>query len=796
VADAFDLNLIPLYRVKGQEWPQLPGLLATLPPKRAARGRESDALVIYLTLVGNAAVSSADYTQISVQMAQRFYQSPGSLTSAMRTTAEVLNQYLVERNMRSTSQGQYLIGRLIISVLREGQLTLAQCGPTRVFHLTGGGSHPIHDPNTSGRGLGISQSTPLYFAQAEIHAGDRLVLCTYCPEGWETALPVQNAASLNALRRGLFAATGDDLNAVLLEIQSGNGDVTILQGDRTTAAQPVSMAAPVPAPAPAPVTDSPLASIQPQAPAAQPENKNEAGPLPTRLDLTQPGRFVRPLGPRPDEAPPATPPAPAPEAGPVERSEPAVEHKGRFVAPREQPDIPEIVRARSARGRGLSLGLAQGLRGIRLFFEKISGSLKKLLPRLLPTLQEDEAPRAGSAMLLVAIAVPLVVVTAAVIVYMKFGQGSQYKTNYEMAVSAAVEVIGQDDPAIRRAAWERTLDYLDKAEGYQVTPESQALRQQAQAALDGSDGILRLDFRPAISGGLDRSVKVVRMAATGADLYMLDSTRGGILRAFLTSQGYEMDPAFQCSPGTYGEQPVGALIDLAAMPGGNLQNAAIVAMDASGTLLYCAPEMDPLAFPLAVPELGWQTITGFTLSASGRGLYALDSKAVWVYGYDVETGKFIDPIAFFGEQVPRTMGQAVDLAVNGSDLFLLFEDGHMAVCTFSRLAESKTTCLDPATFLDGRAGHQPGPTITDAVFSQVMFDAPFNTSLYLLEPNTQAIYKFSPRPSSLELGGQFHAGWEMEAKQFQSIAASAMAIDTNRTLFLCVGNQVYFAAMP
>jgi hypothetical protein len=194
--------------------------------------------------------------------------------------------------------------------------------------------------------------------------------------------------------------------------------------------------------------------------------------------------------------------------------------------------------------------------------------------------------------------------------------------------------------------------------------------------------------------------------------------------------------------------------------------------------------------------LGWQGITGFTLSASGRVLYALDSKAVWVYEYDGDTGKFINPIAFFSEQVPQNMSQAVDLAANGSDLFLLFADGHMAVCTFSSLAESKTTCLDPATFMDSRAGHKPGPTITDAVFNQMMFDAPFNTSLYLLEPNTQAIYKVSPRPSSLELGGQFHAGWEMQATQFQKTAASAMAIDTNRTLFLCVGNQVYFAAMP
>ena len=70
-------------------------------------------------------------------MVQRFYQNPGSLTAAMRATVENLNQQLVERNLRTTGKGQYIIGRLILGVLREAQLILAQCGPTHAFHLSG-----------------------------------------------------------------------------------------------------------------------------------------------------------------------------------------------------------------------------------------------------------------------------------------------------------------------------------------------------------------------------------------------------------------------------------------------------------------------------------------------------------------------------------------------------------------------------------------------------------------------------------------------------------------------------------
>jgi hypothetical protein len=399
-------------------------------------------------------------------------------------------------------------------------------------------------------------------------------------------------------------------------------------------------------------------------------------------------------------------------------------------------------------------------------------------------------------MLLVAIALPLLLVTVAVIVYTQFGKPSQYEENYQKALTAAQGAVGQSDPNILRLAWDSTLDNLDQADRYQVTADSQALRQQAQTGLDGLDGIIRLDFRPAIVGGLDESVKVTGMAATGNDLYLLDSGRGLVLRAFLTSQGYEMDPMFICEPGVYAEQSVGALIDLVAMPGGNMHNAAIAALDANGTLVYCAPGSDPLAYSLPVPGLGWEKILGFTLNADGKNLFVLDSKAAWIYGYDVEKGTFLDPIAFFGEQVPQNLGLAVDLAASGSDLYLLYSDGHMTVCTFSGLAESNTTCLDPANFVDPRLGNQSGPILADAGFSQVVFDVPYNTALFLLEPNTKGVYKFNPHPTALELLGQLHASTKLEKLTFQNIPASALAIDTNRTLFLCVGNQVYFAVMP
>jgi hypothetical protein len=138
------------------------------------------------------------------------------------------------------------------------------------------------------------------------------------------------------------------------------------------------------------------------------------------------------------------------------------------------------------------------------------------------------------------------------------------------------------NPTDVRHAWDSTIYYLDLAEQNQITQDSTDLRQESQTALDNLDGILRLDFRSAIVGALSRTVQVSRMAATDTDLYLLDALRGNVLRAFMTDQGYEVDPSFKCDPGQYDTTVVDALVDLEALPMSNIYNARVLAMDAKG----------------------------------------------------------------------------------------------------------------------------------------------------------------------------------------------------------------------
>ncbi len=817
MATELDLNLLSVYRINGQEWPTLPGLLAATPPRRAARSRRGDNLVIYLTLSGNTPFSSSEYNKITSQMAERFYQNPRALTSALRATAETLNQSLVERNMGSTGRGQFILARLIVGVLRGAQFIFVQCGPTHVYHLTSEKAEHVHDPQISGRGLGFSQTTPLYFSKVDLQPGDLVVLCAAPPSGWDEALQNERDLPLpEALRRKLLTLTNEDLNAVLIQAQAGSGKVNIVQTFKPAPEMPTRAPAPVStrqASQPAQAVPAPSPDLKPApAPAAGSSPEQVAPPLigqtekeaalpapsftippqaaqelpaqatPPRPHVIKPGRFVRPMGSSRPPSAPAEGAAALPE--PEEGLRPS-----RTVAPRDTSNLPEPSRPAPRRRPPLFRWLAKGLQAGRGFFQSISNGIRRVLPRLVPGPQEGETEvMSGSTMAFIAIAVPLLIVTVAVMFYSRYGRASQYDDNYKLAVQAAVGAIGQTDPVVVRHAWESALYYLDKAEAYQVTQDSQSLRWLAQAELDNLDRIVRLEFHPAIISGLDEAVRVSRMAASEADLYLLNAAGGNILRAMRTNQGYEIDPEFQCAPGTYGDYTVGQLVDLVALLNSNLyNNATLLGIDAKGTLLYCAKGLEPRAVPLAVPGLGWKSVSAFTLDADSNTLYVLDPAGSAVWSYFWVKDKFEDPNLFFGEQVPQGMNTAMDLAVRGEDLYLLFQDGHVAACV------GGGRCVDPDPFTDPRPGHLSGATISDAVFTQMLFAGPSDPSLYMLESMTRAVYRFSARPDALNLQGQFQPTVDQRKLLFTT-PVTAMAVSPNRYIFLSVDNQVYYGS--
>jgi len=258
------------------------------------------------------------------------------------------------------------------------------------------------------------------------------------------------------------------------------------------------------------------------------------------------------------------------------------------------------------------------------------------------------------------------------------------------------------------------------------------------------------------------------------------------LHALLTSEGYRIDPTFQCGPGPYSSgHIIDPLVDITRLPRGNELGASVLAIDGNGNSLSCILAMEPVASSMRPPDINWGSPQAVTVDTGD--MYILDSQnnAVWIYrGMDTEN----PPRLFFGDDIPP-MQDVIDLAVNGYDLYLLHEDSHLTTCEYSGLVESPTRCEDPAIFSDPRPGRQSGATISDAVFSEILFSPPPDPSIYLLDPKSQSIYHFSVRLTLQRLYQSFNPLPEGRA--------TAMAIDKdNRTAFLAIGNQVYYAPLP
>jgi len=535
-----DLTLFPLYRLNNKELPALPGLLAMTPPRKTARGREQDRLIIYLVLTGNATLSTAEYLKLTSQTASRFFETSGALTTAMRAAVETLNSTLLDRNMSSTGRGQYALGSLVLAVLRGTQCTLLLSGPAHVYTLGREALQHIHDPALSGKGLGLSQKATFYFSQIELHPGDRLIFSAKLPAGWEKAISEElRPSSIEATRRRLFSITKDDMNAVLIQAGDEGGSLKLMRpvapvDNKPKEAVPANIpSAPSPETESLPPSNQPDDSPEPDPASELEEDLSEEGKpefipsaysIPPQLEEEELSEIEEVLPQFPVSIPRAT--LAEPEEPPLrEMNEPIM----------EEPEEPPEPRQPSETTRQVARGLVGGMQASRRMSAAFSRNLSKFLPSLLPG-SDNSVPSSSIVMVFISIIIPLLVVTAGVTVYLRFGRSYQYDNLYLQAEAAHTQALNASDPTRERDGWQAVLFYLDQAEYYRQTPESEALRNEAQTNLDSLQGIQRLNFYPAFGSSVNAQIS--RLAANETDLYMLDAERGRVLHADLVGRGF------------------------------------------------------------------------------------------------------------------------------------------------------------------------------------------------------------------------------------------------------------------
>jgi len=815
----------------------MPGLVAVPPPRKSARGREKDHLILYLMTGGNADIPPEEIEQLLIDGAGFFHQTSGSLTSAMKKIAERINVSLLERNLSSSRRGLYTTGSFVIVVIRENNCTISISGPAHVAWVSDGQQRHIFDPALSGKGLGSSQNTQTYLSQLTFQTNDLIALCGIFPKDWEAdLLNARPPSTLDASFRKLTFTKGD-LHAVIVQPQAGSGTITILRPQVGSSHPSSNQANPEPIESDRPETFSqedleedvfdnfqetfePLDYEKTEEVSENTIDNQDSIITEDELDalaelgvhMIQPSAYGIPpqtdteipdtdipfstsslSGPR--SFPPSIPRAAPPEITSDENLEEVVDfleeeaqvENDNLFSPKSKSEKPG---AHAEATRQMAKVVADGIQTSRRLSDRIGDFLRGFIPKLIPNAETDKFFIIPSyVMVTMALIIPVFVAVVSWVIYNKYGLSETYNELYQRALLESGRAGGEVDPIRQRDAYMNVLSYIDQAEQYRETSETKLLRSEAQSNLDSLMGMIRLEFVPAFTNGLGNQTQISRLAASESDLYMLDAERGNILHATFTGRSLEFDGAFNCQPGTYGGYQVGTIVDILALPRVNAVGASVLGIDIVGNLLYCSPGQVPQVFPLPpLPNINWGRITSFVLD--NDRLYILDSesRAVWVYnGRD---SSFLDPpYFFFGNQIPA-IDNAIDIAVSGDDLYILHSDGHMSACTYSRINEVPTRCTDPASRNDSFPAHQDFDIFAEAHFTQLLLTTPPNTVAILLDADNQNLFRLSPRSLDLQ---NLISGFAGKASPFKEGPIDAFTVSPNYVLYVAIDNQVYFA---
>ena len=292
-----------------------PGLAVFSAPRRAARGREKDALYLCLHLRGRNPLPANKYAELLDLATQTFFGSPGSVTSALRQAVVAVNQNLLTGNLGAASGGMPAQGGLVAAVLRGADLYAVLSGPGLV--LVAHRQSVETFPTLSSRSLGLSQAPDLQYFHTLVQAEEYFCLCNSTPDGWnEKALTgLGGLTTLTLVLERLKETAKSNFAALVGRFEAARGAPLGLPLRSASGFRPItSLFRPRPA-APADEIESlstPLAELEPAAPA-----------VPLELTISPASEPLPAVaGIQPEKPQAAAPAAVSPETAPWEEPAP------------------------------------------------------------------------------------------------------------------------------------------------------------------------------------------------------------------------------------------------------------------------------------------------------------------------------------------------------------------------------------------------------------------------------------------------------------------------------------------
>lgn len=754
-------------------------LLTASAGKAAARGREEDNLLLKLWPSEAISLSDAVLDQALAKLALAFFKTSGSVTNAMRGLADSLNKTFLSGNSQLQEKDTWQTTSLLIGVIHHETLFVGINGKAEALLIRKDGREHLFDTELDPRGLGLSSVVHPRFFQTAVTDGDFVLLAQEIPAD----LLASDRLSPDTTILGEFVPFLGGTDVIRLTYGEGLSLKARLD-PKPVQATPEIQENEEPT---APEAVEPQEIVWPEEVLEPSEVEGDNGSLADDLFRNVPlvnlsaAQEAKPES-KPDEKPETPPEEPVvlPEAPVIIPQEPAAEPVRKEEA--QSAPIFDVEQFKTGALQTVAKG-AGFLKGVEEKTEAIiqkSGEKKR---------EEGKPVTELSALSkwLIAILVPLLLVALTTFIFLSQGQGNEYGYYLAQAEASANNAAQMQTDELKREGWNQTIEWLDKAAAYQKSEEVNALYLRARLALDALDGAKRLIYKPAFAAGLFPGMNVTNIIALNRDLYLLDQTNGEVKHLTLQSQGYSLDETFRCAPGNIGGVQVGKLVDMLAIPINNPAKAPILAVDAAGNILFCSVGASPTAAALLPPDGGWQNLRSIAFD-SGK-LLVLDSgaNAIWIYrGFSSNFDQV--PVSYF-DALPVQLQDAIDLAANKDELFLLHADGHSSHCLASQIS-GLVTCDDPYPYQDVTNG-KAGVDFASLKFNQMAYSPPPDPSIYYLDPDGAELYQFSLR---LNLNQVLRSG--LNDGSLPTDRATAFAVAANRQVFLAFGNAVYYAILP
>jgi hypothetical protein len=767
----FDLNILPINHTVGKTISKLPGMYTATPPRRSSRRRAQEKLLLHLHLEGNAPLSDTAMGQLLTKLAEVYYETEGSTTSALRNVTDVLNKYLLDRNYRAASRGLKAVGYLTQVVLREDRILYAQCGPTYIYQVTPETVIDLHDPDLSGTGLGLGKTFKVRYHQINLSPEQILILAVDKPKIWtENLFKTLPRLKFNVLVQRLLHKIEDNLEAVVVFPMEGESSLKIIE--------PIWSA------------DGGIINI-PDLDDMQEDSRQVKRKVPseTEVEAVPPPEIDEPIVELTEEKdlPPLEPPQPELDSDipptQIDQPEPERDKKPDLATQVASEIGPKLEEIQSSETWG-ALSKITG---------QIGGAIKKgwhgLLGLVSRTLPDDQVLDLPSWTLgLIAILVPVIMVVIGSVFYVRRGRNHLYEDHFSQAQTLMALAQTQLDSPDYYQSISEAMDEIKLARSYQQTEEVEELFSSLRLELDTLDRITRLDFQPLFSRGLGADVTISKIVVTAwNDLYMLNEDDGTVIWAQSNPDGYQIMDDFTCGP-IEGHVTVGPLVDIVALPTSQQDQATILGIDKNHTMIFCyADEKEtPVIFEDTSYTLGRGPVQAITMATSSPyNLYILDpeKRAIWI---EYQSQNYHEGSEYFGAIDSPEMSDAVDLVTSGSELFLLHQDGYISKCVTDR-ADSDPICTTPFNFSDTRPGREPGPFIDGASFDSFTIKGSPGIALYMLDSEEQALYRFS---TQLEFQDQFRP-----TEGIFDQAATAFTVTMSDRVFLAVDDQIYTAQL-